>query len=161
MRAYGLGKLKEAGESEIFARRHAEYCREVFARAEPEWEARRTGESLADYAPRIADVRAALDWAFSSGSDAELGLALTIAAQPLWRILSLMAESRSRTQRALDSLQFFTQRSPRETLKLLAALGAALRYDIHAGSQIEEIWTSALAIAEDIGETDYERRCLS
>jgi predicted ATPase/DNA-binding winged helix-turn-helix (wHTH) protein len=160
-RTYGLDKLKEAGEAEAHARRHAEYYRDVFVRAEPEWEARPTSELLADYAPRIDNVRGALDWAFSPGGDKQLGVALTIAAQPLWRLLSLMAESRSRTQRALDSLQPLAQCSSREAMKLLASLGAALRYDKEAGSQIEQIWTSALTIAENIGDIDYQMRCLS
>jgi predicted ATPase/DNA-binding winged helix-turn-helix (wHTH) protein len=160
-RAYGLGKLKEAGEAEAYGRRHAEYYRDLFVHAESEWEARPTSELLADYAPLIDNVRAALDWAFSPGRDPKLGISLTIAAQPVWRLLSLMAESRSRTQRALDSLQPLAQSSSREILNLLASLGAGLRYDKEASSQIEQVWTSALTIAENIGDVDYQMRCLS
>jgi predicted ATPase len=36
MRAYGLEKLTESRESEIAVRRHAEYFRDLFERAEPE-----------------------------------------------------------------------------------------------------------------------------
>src|SRR5262249_20106501 len=66
-RVYGLGKLKESGESELFARRHAEYFRDLFERAETEWETRPAAEWLTAYGRQIDNVRTALDWAFSPG----------------------------------------------------------------------------------------------
>ena len=44
-------------------------------------------EWLADYAWRIDDVRVALDWAFSTGRNASIGVTLTAAAVPLWDTL--------------------------------------------------------------------------
>ena len=64
-RAYALEKLAESGELEQVARRHAEYYRDLFERAEAEWETRPTAEWLAEYGRQIDNVRAALDWAFS------------------------------------------------------------------------------------------------
>ena len=49
-----------------------------------EAEARPMAEWLALYRPRIDNLRAALDWAFSPGGDAAIGVALTAAAVPLW-----------------------------------------------------------------------------
>src|SRR5262249_38265751 len=86
-RVYGLAELKESGESELFARRHAEYIRDLFERAETEWETRPATEWLTAYGRQIDNVRTALDWASSPGGDPELGVALTIAAVPLWRLL--------------------------------------------------------------------------
>src|SRR6202030_883691 len=103
-RAYASEKLDESGEREPLARRHAEYYRDVFARAELEWESRPGTEWLAEYAWRIDDVRAALDWAFSPGGDASIGVALTAAAVPLWMHLSLMEECRERVEQALASI---------------------------------------------------------
>jgi hypothetical protein len=77
------------------ARRHAEYFRDLFERAETEWETRPATEWLTAYGRQIDNVRTALDWASSPGGDTELGVALTIAAVPLWRLLSLMEECRS------------------------------------------------------------------
>ena len=70
-RAYAIEKLDESGERERIARRHAEYYRDLFERAEGEAAARPTGEWLADYAREIDNLRAALDWAFSPGGDAD------------------------------------------------------------------------------------------
>jgi predicted ATPase/DNA-binding winged helix-turn-helix (wHTH) protein len=81
-RAYAIEKLDLSGERERAARRHAEFCRDLFEHAEREAPARPTGEWLADYAPEIDNLRAALGWAFSFGGDAAIGVALTTAAAP-------------------------------------------------------------------------------
>ena len=83
-RAYAIEKLDASGERERIARRHAEYYRDLFERAEAEVPARPAGEWLADYALEIDNLRAALDWAFSPDGDGSIGVALTAAAVPLW-----------------------------------------------------------------------------
>src|SRR5216684_5102483 len=83
-RAYAIEKLDMSGERERLARRHAEFYRDLFERAEREVPARPTGEWLADYARENDNMRAALDWAFSPGGDGSIGVALTVAAIPLW-----------------------------------------------------------------------------
>ena len=87
-RAYAIDKLDASGERERLARRHAEYYRSLFECAEGEAAARPADEWLADYAREIDNLRAALDWAFSPGGDASIGVALTAAAVPLWMQLS-------------------------------------------------------------------------
>src|SRR5439155_21232627 len=78
-RAYAREKLIESAEFDHFARRHAEYYRELFQHAEAELETRPTAEWLSVYRPHIDDLRAALDWAFSSSGDVSVGVALTAA----------------------------------------------------------------------------------
>src|SRR5271166_2050184 len=90
MRAYGLEKLAESGEREWLARRHAEHYRDLFERAEAEWETRPTVAWPSEHAAVIANLRAALDWAFSSDGDPPIGVALTAAAVPVWMQLSLV-----------------------------------------------------------------------
>jgi predicted ATPase len=82
-RAYALEKLSESGEIEPVRALHAGYYRNLFERAETEWEARPTAEWLGDCGRQIDNLRAALDWAFSSGGDASIGVALTAAAGAL------------------------------------------------------------------------------
>jgi predicted ATPase len=65
---------------------------------------RPAAEWLAAYSRRIENLRAALDWAFSPTGDVAVGVALTIAAVPLWLQLSLVQECRGRVERALASL---------------------------------------------------------
>jgi predicted ATPase len=51
-RAYALEKLGDGGELKAIARRHAEYYRDLFDRAEAEWEAQPAAEWLVDYGRR-------------------------------------------------------------------------------------------------------------
>ena len=90
IRAYALEKLDESGEREGIARRHAQAVPKVSQGAQAEWEMRSATEWLAAYGARIDNLRVALDWAFSPGGDAPIGVALTAAAAPLWMHLSLL-----------------------------------------------------------------------
>src|SRR5947207_9978477 len=116
-RAYAIEKLDESAERDQIARRHAEYHRQIFERAEVESAARRTDEWLADYAREIDNLRSALDWAFSPGGEAAIGVAVTAAAVPLWMRVSLPDECRGRAERALAALGAGASRDARHEMK--------------------------------------------
>jgi predicted ATPase/DNA-binding winged helix-turn-helix (wHTH) protein len=160
-RAYAAAELDENGEREPLARRHAEYYRDVFERAEFECQSRPTAEWLADYSWRIDNVRAALDWAFSPGGDSSIGVALTTAAAPLWMHLLLLGECRTRTEQALVAASGGAIQDGRSEMKLHAALSHVLTYT--GGSALPEIATSsqkALDIAERLGDIEYQLRSI-
>jgi predicted ATPase/DNA-binding winged helix-turn-helix (wHTH) protein len=158
-RAYALEKLIESGERELIARRHAEYYRDLFERAETEWEVRDATEWLADYRRRIDNLRAALDWACSPDGDASIGVALTAAAVPLWMHLSLIDECRTRVERALAG--YIAERDGlRCEMKLYAALAVTLLHKIGPRPEIIATWTKVLELAESLDDTDYEMRAL-
>jgi predicted ATPase len=159
-RAYALEKLTQSGEFEQVARRHAECYRDLFERAEAELQTRPASEWLAAYGRRIGNLRAALDWAFSPAGDAPVGVALTIAAVPLWVQLSLVQECRGRVERALASLLPEAGRSACQEMKLYAALGASLLYSKGPMPETEAVWAKALEIAESLGDTQYQLRAL-
>jgi predicted ATPase/DNA-binding winged helix-turn-helix (wHTH) protein len=159
-RAYALEKLAQSGELDGVERRHAEFYRDLFERAETEWETRPTAEWLADYGWRGDNLRAALDWAFSSTGDASVGVALTAAAVPLWMHLSLMAECRGRVERALAALAAGANCDARREMKLHAALAASLMYTGGAVPEIGAAWTKALEIAESLDDGEYQLRSL-
>ena len=159
-RAYALEKLTASGELDQVARRHAEYYRDLFERAEAELETRTTVEWLAAYGKQIDDVRAALDWASSSSRDIPVGVTLTIAAVPLWTHLSLMDECRRRVEHALASLGLAASRDQRREMQLLAALGAALLFTKGAVPATRSAFADALEIADRLDDTDYRLRAL-
>ncbi|HTS52168.1 MAG TPA: winged helix-turn-helix domain-containing protein [Burkholderiales bacterium] len=158
-RAYAFAKLIQSGEFEQLARRHAEHQRVVFETATAEWETRPTADWLAAYGRQLDNVRAALDWAFSQNGDTEIGIALTVAALPLWMHMSLMEECRVRVARALAGLEPRLQ-GTRDGMQLHAALGLALMYTKGAVSETRSALTNALAIAENLADTDYQLRAL-
>jgi hypothetical protein len=155
-RAYAIEKLDESGERERIARRYAEHYRNLFERAEGEELVRPRGEWQADYSHAIDNLRAALDWAYSSDGDAEIGVALTAAAAPLWMRLSLHKECRSRAKQALGALGTEGTRYPRDGMRLHAALGTSTAEAPEMGAA----FTKALEIAESLGDTEYQLRAL-
>jgi predicted ATPase/DNA-binding winged helix-turn-helix (wHTH) protein len=157
-RAYALEKLAESGEFEQVARRHANYCQDLFDRAEIELETSPAPAWLAHYGRQIGQVRAALDWAFSRTGAAEVGVALTVAAVPLWVQLSLMEECRGRVERALSGPA--ESRDARRNMQLYAALGAALFLTKGSCPEMVAAFTSAFEIAESLDDTDYRLRAL-
>lgn len=159
-RAYALEKLAQSGEHERLARRHAEYCRDLFEQTEDEWESGHAAEWVNDYRRHLDNLRAALDWAFSPEGDAAIGIGLTAAAVPLWMHLSLMDECRSRVERALAALGAGTDNA-RHEMKLHAALGASLIYARGAVSEIGAAWTRAFELAEKLNDAEYQLRSLS
>jgi predicted ATPase/DNA-binding winged helix-turn-helix (wHTH) protein len=159
-RAYALEILTQSGEFEQVARRHAEYCRDLFERAEAELETRPASEWLAAYGRRIDNLRTALDWAFSPTGDVAVGVALTIAAVPLWAQLSLVQECRARVERALAGLGPEAGRSARQEMKLHAALAASLLFSKGPTPETEAVGAKALEIAESLGDTEYQLRAL-
>jgi predicted ATPase/DNA-binding winged helix-turn-helix (wHTH) protein len=161
IRAYALDKLDTAGERERIARRHAKYYRDLFVRAETEALERPAREWLAVYAWEIDNLRAALDWAFSScDGDVLVGIELTAAAVPLWVYLSLTEERRRRVERALAALSAAAISDARLEMKLLAALGASLTWIGEAASEAVSVWTRTHDLAERLGNEDYQLRAL-
>ncbi|HEY2537983.1 MAG TPA: winged helix-turn-helix domain-containing protein, partial [Stellaceae bacterium] len=159
-RAYAFEKLAESGELGAVARRHAEYHRGLFERAETEWDTRPTAEWLADYGRQIDDLRAALDWAFSPNGDLTIGVALTVAAVPLWFQLSLVDECLGWVERALAALDMAPGPDERRRMQLYAALGWLQMYATARLESSTAAWRTALRLAEELEDTDYQLRAL-
>ena len=147
-RTYALEKLAAHGEAEQAARRHAAYYRTLLERAETEWDARPTAEMRVDHGRQVDNVRAAIDWAFSPGGDASLGVALTTAAVPLWMHLSLLQECRGRVERAIAALAATAHQDTSQEMKLHAALGASLAWVGGSIAESDAAWARALHLAE-------------
>lgn len=159
-RAYALEMLRESGEFDIFARHHAEHHRNMFERASADWGTLSTTDWLVTYGRQVDNLRAALDWAFSPGGDAGIGVALTAAAAPFWMRLSLVGECRTRVERALASLDPDTRATSRHGMQLHVALGLALIYTRATVEQSHAELLKALAVAERLEDTDFQLRAL-
>lgn len=159
-RAYGLERLASSGEAERIDRLHASYYRDIFDRAEAEWETRPAAEWLDDYAFHLGNLRSALDWSFSAVGDKNIGVALATSAVPLWFQLSLVDECLSRAQQALAVLDATPEHDLRRRMQLHGALGWPQMRAIadHAGGAAA--WQETLRLAELIDDTDYQQRAL-
>ncbi len=159
MRAYGLEKLTEA-EREQLARRHADYYRDLFARAEAEWEAGRRDELLAEYGAKIDNLRAALDWALSPDGETSTGLALAAASVPFWFEISSFDECRSWMEKALEVIDRVERASQREMV-LQYALGYSLMFAQGMNDRAQAALTRASKLAEHLANLDYQLRALA
>jgi predicted ATPase len=160
IRAYAIEQLDASGERARLVRRHAEYYRDLFERAEADAPSRPAAEWLADYAPEIDNLRAALDWAFSPGGDRSTRVALVVAAIPVWLQLSMVDECRSRVEQALALVAPETPIDARAEMKLQSALSASLLYTKGATPAAGQASATAMRLAESLGDTEYQLRAL-
>jgi predicted ATPase/DNA-binding winged helix-turn-helix (wHTH) protein len=159
-RAFALEKLDENGERERVTRRHAEYYRGVFERAEGDAAVRPPSGWLTDAAQEIDNVRAALDWSFSPPGHAAIGTALTAAFVPVWIHLSLAAECRERCEHALRKLKTEQISDPRLQMRLQIGLGNSLLHTFGPAEQAQGILAEALATADTLGDLPAQLRVL-
>jgi predicted ATPase/DNA-binding winged helix-turn-helix (wHTH) protein len=158
-RAYALQKLCESGEREWLARRHAEYYRALFERAQTERELQPAADWLAEHRGRIDDLRAALRWAFSPSGDASIGVRLAGAAVPLWLDMSLLTECRAWMEAALGVMHD-APCDPRLEMVLQTALGFSLMYTSGAVPGTGAAWDRALELAGQLNDVEYSLRIL-
>jgi predicted ATPase/DNA-binding winged helix-turn-helix (wHTH) protein len=101
---HGAAKLKESGERELIAERHARFYTELFERADHAWETTPDAEWLAQYGPDIDNIRAALDWAMPDPQRVPIAMTLAGAAGHLWDRFALTAEGRRCLDRLVDQI---------------------------------------------------------
>ena len=158
IRAYAFEKLAEHGEAEQAARRHAEFFRDLYAAGDNVQLV--TLDDLARYTIEIDNVRAALDWAFSSGGNRGVGVGLTAAFAPVWLHLSLMAECRERVERARANLAAADGLSLRLKAQLLTVLGIVTVYTGATDAVSRGALTEALEIGQGLGDAEAQLQAL-
>jgi len=158
--AFAQEKLEAEAERDRVAGQHAAYFQHLFERAEAEWQTRPTAEWLADYAYHLPNLGAALERVFAPDGDKAVGVALTVAAVPLWLELSQIDECLQWVRRALVVVEADPPSYQRRRMQLHAALGfPSMR--VHSGLPAgPAAWGITLAIAEELGDVDYQLRAL-
>ena len=160
IRAYALEKLVERGEASVAARRHAEFFRDLIVPARTSEVLRLSIEDVARFGREIDNVRAALDWSFSSGGDAVIGVFLTAAFAPVWFHLSLVVECRQRAERAVEILApDFNLTAPLER-RLHIALAVALILTMGPVDRTRAVAAKARQLAESVDDVEAQLRML-
>jgi predicted ATPase/DNA-binding winged helix-turn-helix (wHTH) protein len=157
-RDYALFKLEESGERDRIARLHAGHYRAVLERAQASWEMRPALEWLERHRHLLDNARTALAWAFSGAGDAATGVALTIAAIPLWFQLSLISECAEHVERALASPA--ACRNGDQDMRLHAARAWVLMQTKGLVPETEAAWTQVLERSAQQGDVDHQLRAL-
>ncbi|WP_407178660.1 ATP-binding protein [Bradyrhizobium sp. STM 3562] len=146
-RAYALEKLVASVDSQATAQRHASYFLRLLERIGDQ-----PSETLSEAADQFGNIRAALMWCFSERGERAIGVALAVASMPLFLELSLLTECQLWATRAIEALDDGSNRNAGQELKLRAALGLALMLTKGTTSEVGALFTTALRLAEDIGD---------
>ena len=160
IRAYALEKLNDAGEAARARRLHAEYFRDLFMPISSRASLETKADGIAYEVRDLDNVRAALDWCFSSAGDLAIGVSLTAACVPVWLNLSLVAECRERAERALACPEIEQALSAHLRMQLYIAFGRAVVQSMGAEEQIDSVLSKGLEIARSINDVDAELRAL-
>jgi predicted ATPase/DNA-binding winged helix-turn-helix (wHTH) protein len=157
-RTYALLKLDEGGERSLIARRHAGHFRNLLEKAGISWRERPARAWVEDHRHLTDNVRAALDWAFSPEGDAAIGVAIAVAAVPLWFQLSFVEECGKCVRLALSAAD--ARREPGQEMQLHAAQAWSLMQTRGSVSETRAAWLAVLNLAEGVGDDDYQLRAL-
>ncbi|MFL6606015.1 MAG: ATP-binding protein [Steroidobacteraceae bacterium] len=156
-RSYTREKLESTVAGAAVKRRHAQLCCD-WGRVETDWEPEQTPAMVAITRRKLHEIRAALDWCFSAGGDASLGVQLTAASAPFWFQLCWLDEYRGYLERATDLLRTLSTNEPEIDLQLYAALGEARIFTQGSSADVTAALNRALHIAGHLESRVRQRR---
>ena len=157
-RAYALEKLAVSGEIDRVRRLHAEAIRDLFRQANAEVATGATDEWREKYGPQVGNLRSALDWAFSPGGDATLGISIAAAATNSWIALALLSECCYWGARAIAKLG--TAERTHDNMVLRCGVGLALLLSKGPTPQAYDSLTEARALSESLDDTTCQLRAI-
>ena len=152
-RAFVAGKLAESNETDVVARRHAEYVSDVL-----EDVAARSasgGPGFIPYAAHLPNVRTALDWSFSERGDRALAIRLAAAAAQFFLELTLLTECYRWTRQAIALLDA-TSGGGLYEMELQAALGVSEMFTRGNTPAVRTAFDRSLALAEKLGDAHWQ-----
>jgi predicted ATPase len=153
-RAFVADKLVDSGEAAQTGRVHAEYFHDLLE----EISVKSTGlqgAAFLSYADQVPNVRAALDWCFSSHGDPALALDLAAIAAPFFLELSLLTECYRWMDLAITSLTSTSSGGHRE-MELRAALGVCIMFTQGNTDSVRSAFTRSLELAEQLNDLQWQ-----
>jgi predicted ATPase len=157
-RAYALEKLEGHGEFDAAARRHAVFYCDYLERLEESWLSLAPEDSNV-HGRQVDNIRAAIEWAFSSSGDDALGVALTVAAVPFLLQFALIEECAVTIRQLLTGDRAKHARTRRQQMKLFWGLASAL-LQTQMAPAAAAAWRSASEIAAELDDPEYRFRTL-
>lgn len=159
-RAFALQIGVDEGNRADLAARHALYFRQWLERSGAGWRVVPSGSERMSHFAALNNVRAALDWSFGPGGDAQTGVGIAAAAAPAFLVLSLLPECHRWSDRAIRSLES-SDRAGHEEMKLQAALGVSLIFMRGGKDAAGAALNRSHALAEAAGDTFEELQVLA
>ena len=146
-RAFAAERLLEDPMSPGARTQHAKLVLVMLTRSEQEWSWSENRAWRARYAPRMGDVRKALDHCFTGDGDVSLGLDLAVVAIRLWNEQSSISEQLLQAERALDCGASIAG-APERMAILATARAWSVTLPRRRQLEAEDAWSLALRLAE-------------
>ncbi|MHC2293372.1 ATP-binding protein [Bradyrhizobium barranii] len=156
-RAHAAVKLRERGDENTIARRHALHLAQCLAGARAN---SLNDQDLVAHAPHIGDVRSALEWSFSEAGDSSTCVALGAGAVPLLIAISMLSESRRWCLRTLDALPDDV-RGTRLEIGLQLALAISSHHAHNDSAEVARALERGLSLADSLGDPEYQLELLA
>jgi predicted ATPase/DNA-binding winged helix-turn-helix (wHTH) protein len=156
-RTYAIDKLREVEEFSITARRHAAFYRDALRKFRHD----AINPAIAAAKPGtrgyVANVRAALEWAFSEIGEVAVATELAAASGPLFLATSLLMECRSWSERGIAALEASARTDPME-LELHTSLALSQMFTTGNGDEVRKVLEKALCLAEKLQDPCQQLR---
>jgi predicted ATPase/DNA-binding winged helix-turn-helix (wHTH) protein len=159
LRLYAFGKLLENEEADCVRRSHAEYYYRCSFGSGDNWLETPTAQWLQSHSGDITEIRAAINWAFSTG-DPVLAMKLISASAPFWFKLLLVPELRGLLEHALRLAPGISQIDEELLMRLHVALAHSIFHTLGPVHEVSRSLNSALAIADRRGDVDAQLQIL-
>jgi predicted ATPase len=150
-RSYALEKLLQDHLAQDAQRQHAQLLLSVFEKSEAEWVRVDCRVWRERYEARIGDLRKALDWSFSDGGDASLGIDLVISAIRFWDEQSSIFEQLFQVERALNHSASMVD-APRRKATLASSRAWCMTFARKLDDETDDAWSTALNFADSNGD---------
>jgi predicted ATPase len=158
LREYAAERLREAGDEEALARRHAEYYRQFAEDTEMELRGHGQREALARLRAEQPNIRAALSWLSSPSGDIDSALAIAGALGLFWH-LGRHLEGRETLARLLSRGEEASTGSRARALQAVSIVERPRACLVHPSPRCAETAEQSLALFDELG--DASRAALS
>ena len=158
-RSYAASKLVGSDCWASIARQHALHCSQALrlGRIDP---AAFGGQDLSGFVPLLGDIRAALEWSFSSVGHSQIGVELAALAAPLLLGLSLLSECQRWCRQGLAALAKGDQGTGIE-LALQQALAISSMFTRGNSDEVRDAIERGLRLSERLLERKYQLHLLA
>jgi predicted ATPase/DNA-binding winged helix-turn-helix (wHTH) protein len=150
-RAFASRRLAEGDEEGRCRRRHALYFCDLFKQGA----SMDMPERLGALGGEVDNLRAALNWAFSAGGDAKIGVELAAASAGTWMAMALLAECREWMTTAISRLDD-TSTGSRQEMIIQSALASCMMFTDGMTEESYAGWEKARLLAECLNDTECQ-----
>jgi predicted ATPase/DNA-binding winged helix-turn-helix (wHTH) protein len=156
--AFAAEKLAQTAEATAVAKQHAGYYAQCLSSGMDKGVAISNGD-VAAAELYMGNIRAALEWSFSSAGEAAIGVRLAAAAAPLLFELSVLVECRRWCEQALAALPA-SGADGATRLALQASSAASAMFTQGNSDEVQRSIEDALSLADTLGDQRYQMHLL-